>query len=298
MTCRVRTSINGMGVPGYGDLRGCDQVRGFSACPCGQVAPDPARPAARALPGLFLPRQVDAVTASDAMGSGYSSQQAKIGCRVVPAYRNIQLHLLLLVGLLMALPVPAQPPAVRTGTGGGGIYPAHEYPQGDGGANGPYLGSRGDEPSFDYAWPNPDAGWGPNGAFALPPGNASNPRRDDSSFGSFPDARSPAPAFPIDGPHQVGHPGPWAGQGGEGFRFRGDKEVSEGRWRESPSAPGFRFRPLSPEERERSAGSDGWRPIRREDRGPAGHGEVEPRGAEAFGYQSDSWFRRYYGERP
>jgi hypothetical protein len=55
---------------------------------------------------------------------------------------------------------------------------------------------------------------------------------------------------------------------------------------------------VSPEELERSTGGDGWRPIRPDVRRAAEQGESAPPDADAFGYQPDSWFRRYYGERP
>jgi hypothetical protein len=63
---------------------------------------------------------------------------------------------------------------------------------------------------------------------------------------------------------------------------------------------GFRFRPLTEQERERATVAPGWRPsspgYRREAPVSPARGAAPPPD-EAFGYQPDSWFQRYYGER-
>lgn len=209
--------------------------------------------------------------------------------------RTRSLQLLILVGLWLPLLVVAQSPGAGAGTELG-TYPAYGYPPGDGIGFGAYPPTRAGEPSFDYPLP------GPRGALERDPGPVplpAYPGSDTPGDRSFPGPGSSFPGF-SDGrdAYGVGHPKSGVGLGGEGFRFRGDKQVSDGRWRESPSAPGYRFRPMSPDELERSAGGDGWRPIRRDDRRAAERDEMGPADAGAFGYQSDSWFRRYYGDRP
>lgn len=91
---------------------------------------------------------------------------------------------------------------------------------------------------------------------------------------------------------------PGAGAPGEAFRFRGDKTLQQAPGVESSSAPGYRFRPLTPAEQERSEEQVGWRPLGRDghrSQAPARDVQSED---DAYGYHSDSWFRKYYGERP
>jgi hypothetical protein len=303
-----------MGVPGRRDLRRRDQGRRLDvAHPLSGAAEDlmlrscslrqpalgttwsevPGRPAPSAL------SQADPAAASDTIGFGQRSYRASIGCRNAGARRTIHLSLLLLVGFLLPSPASvAQPSAVRPGQDRSN-YPAYGYPRGDGGAHGAYSQSRGDEPSFEYAMPSSDGAWEAGRAMVPTPGYTGYASPDAPGYGGFPGAGPPLPVFSDGGgSQQGGHPGAGVAQGGEGFRFRGDKAVSEGQWRESPSAPGYRFRPMNPEELGRSAGGDGWRPIKRDDRRAAEPEVPAPPGADAFGYQQDSWFRRYYGERP
>jgi hypothetical protein len=84
------------------------------------------------------------------------------------------------------------------------------------------------------------------------------------------------------------------------YRFRGDDRFGDS-WG-APYREGWRFRPLTEQERDRARPNDPWRPVR-----PATRGEIPsvgrfgegPAGAqEAFGYEPDNWFHRYYGERP
>jgi hypothetical protein len=92
--------------------------------------------------------------------------------------------------------------------------------------------------------------------------------------------------------------GQGAGASGEVFRFRGDKTVQQAPGVESPFAPGYRFRPLTQAEQERAEDVAGWRPLGRDGRRSQAPPQEAPREDDAYGYQSDSWFRKYYGDRP
>lgn len=85
---------------------------------------------------------------------------------------------------------------------------------------------------------------------------------------------------------------------GEVFKFRGDKALQQAPGVESPFAPGYRFRPLTPAEQERAEDVAGWRPLGRDGHHSRAPSEETPREDDAYGYQSDSWFRKYYGDRP
>jgi len=297
-----------MGVPDPRDWQGCDRAGAlgvghrsspavdglaFGSCPCGRPAPGPGSPKARGFPRRGV--SSDAVVAPGTLRFHRPMHQASIGCRTVRARPVVHLCLLLLVGLLHPVPASAQPPAVGAGPDRS-IHPAYGYPPMSNGAYGAHPQVRGDQPSFEYVVPSPDGSWDPGRAPAPPPGYTGYPSPDAPAYGALPDLGSLPPALPGGaGPQQGAHAGTGVAQG---FRFRGDKAVSDARWHESPSAPGYRFRPVSPEELERSAGGDGWRPIRPDDRRAAEQGESTPPDADAFGYQPDSWFRRYYGERP
>jgi hypothetical protein len=300
-----------MGVPDRGDLRDCDRAGGLGVgrrLSLASEEPAPGswshgppvfgqgEPELRGLARPNLSSQVDATVVPGTLGFDQPTSQVSIGRRTVPARRATHLSLLCLVGFLFPVPVGAQSPA-----GGAGpdrsTRPAYGYPQINGGTYGAYPQSGGDEPRFDYVVPTPDDVWNPDRAVVPPPGYTGYANPDAPDDRGFPGAGSPPPAFSGGGgPNRGAHPGSGVRPGGEGFRFRGDKAVSEGRWLESPSAPGYRFRPVSPEELERSTGGDSWRPIRRDDPRAAERGDSAP--PDAFGYQPDSWFRRYYGERP
>jgi hypothetical protein len=295
-----------MGAPGRRDTRGCDQARrrilgcrlsstpeaaAFRACASGRPFVGSAAPGP--FDDLGYPK-VYPVTATETPAANRQPSWAGGRFRRGNRQRSRSLQLLILVGLWLPLLVAAQ----STGAGAGtdrGTYPAYGYPQGDGIGFGAYPGTRAGEPSFDYPLPGPRGGLDRDPAPVLP----AYPGSDTPGDWSFPSPGSSFPGFSVgrDSP-AVERPKSGVGMGGEGFRFRGDKQVSDGRWRESPSTPGYRFRPMSPDELERSAGGDGWRPIRRDDRRAAERDEVGPADADAFGYQSDSWFRRYYGDRP
>jgi hypothetical protein len=92
--------------------------------------------------------------------------------------------------------------------------------------------------------------------------------------------------------------GQGAGASGEVFRFRGDKTTQQAPGVESPLAPGYRFRPLTEAEQERAEDVAGWRPLGRDGRRSQAPPQEPPREDDAYGYQSDSWFRKYYGDRP
>lgn len=83
-----------------------------------------------------------------------------------------------------------------------------------------------------------------------------------------------------------------------GYRFRGDSPDGDGSGIASDWRGGYRFRPLSEPERKRLGAVRGWRPRERERSGnPPGRPAPLPID-EAYGYESDNWFRRYYRERP
>jgi hypothetical protein len=83
------------------------------------------------------------------------------------------------------------------------------------------------------------------------------------------------------------------------YRFRQPDAIPGGAEAAEVWHRGFRFRPLTEQERERATGAPGWRPpapgYRRD--APASPARSAPHPEEAFGYQPDSWFQRYYGER-
>ncbi len=93
----------------------------------------------------------------------------------------------------------------------------------------------------------------------------------------------------------------WGPGGGQGYHFRGDDLAGGETWRAERQDGEYRFRPLTEQERERVRPHGVWRvasptrnrartdPIHRLDRIP-----IE----EAYGYQPDNWFQRYYGDRP
>ncbi len=79
------------------------------------------------------------------------------------------------------------------------------------------------------------------------------------------------------------------------YRFRGDEQLGPAG---VPWRGGYHFRPLSEQERERGGYAGGWRSVAP---GPVSVEDRPPRGVpaeETFGYEPESWFRRYYGDRP
>jgi len=81
---------------------------------------------------------------------------------------------------------------------------------------------------------------------------------------------------------------------GRPYRFRGDA-VSEAR---DPQGRvpylGFEFRPLTDRERQREHGDTGWRPGLRTPVQQTSAVDGPP-AEEAYGFQPDAWFQRYYG---
>ncbi len=220
------------------------------------------------------------------------------GSRQVSTQRIMHLSLLFLLGSLASVPAPAQFSAQQAGPAPGaradsgyGSRPASDY--------GTRSTPAAVQPSFDYN-PSQPGGGGPS---STAPGYGSYPNPGEPGYGALPRTTSGA----VPGASTQPASGPWTGQAGQGFRFRGDKQPTSGAWQDSPLAPGFRFRPLTPAEQEHAAGSDGWRPTGRDDRRPppppppgysGSQGEAGPGRGDAFGYEADSWFRKYYGERP
>jgi len=78
------------------------------------------------------------------------------------------------------------------------------------------------------------------------------------------------------------------------YRFRGDRQSPPGA---VPWQDGYHFRPLTEFERDRIGYQGGWRPL---DAGSTRErGSQDPLSREdAFGYQSDDWFRGFYPDWP
>lgn len=113
------------------------------------------------------------------------------------------------------------------------------------------------------------------------------------------------------GPRQPGLGGPWGRPPVEAdrelssplrpeYRFRGDDRFG-GPAEGTPHGGGWRFRPLTEQELAQPSADQQWRPARPANRSQPG-GQPQDAGVahepEAFGYEPDNWFRRYYGERP
>jgi len=207
----------------------------------------------------------------------------------------MQLPLLLLIGSLVSQPAPAQWPAARSVADHPAGGPRQGTLPGYGGTFTEYPGTQDQGPSFDYVLPRPETNWALDGVQAVPPGQRRYPSPGDPDYGAPPEQGATAWPKPGTGPSG---PGVWTGQGGEGFRFRGDKESKEGAWVDSKIAPGFKFRPLAPAEMERSSAGDGWRPLGRDDKRPPEPPGLPSDRNDALGYEADSWFRKYYGDRP
>jgi hypothetical protein len=231
-----------------------------------------------------------AVRAGD---SGAVLPYANPARHALPPTRRMHVPLFLLVGSLLPLPAPGE----YSGSGEVADWPppsGRNYVSGNPAPYGGDLGAGSGEPSFDYALPPPDA-WGAGPASGRPPaypgGRSAAPGRGAAAGYMAP----PPPAVSLpDG----GTRGPWTRSDTQGFRFRGDKGSPDGAWQDSAEAPGYRFRPLTPTELDRSSEIDGWRPMSGEEQRPAPAREAGSTGQDAFGYRSDTWFRKYYGDRP
>ena len=302
-----------MGAPDRGDWQGSDQAGclggGHRLYPAyaemavgswsrGQPATSPRSSEVRVFPRPHAASPFAAAVASDVSGVYHPTFYARIGPSAFRDGRVLPLVLLLFLWLLLPPPAAAQ----RAAIGGGpdpSIYPTYGHPPMNSGAYGADPSTRGNEPSFDYVVTSPQGPWDSGRSLAPPPGYPGNDSQDVPDYWGF---SGPGTSLPASsggaGPYPGAHGGTGTRQGNDGFRFRGDKAASDAPWHESPSTPGYRFRPVTPEELERSTGGDGWRPIRPDDRRAAEHGESTAPDADAFGYQPDSWFRRYYGERP
>lgn len=120
----------------------------------------------------------------------------------------------------------------------------------------------------------------------------------------MPYGRNGTPRF--DGPRDGanGYAGGWGSGGGlppaaaRGYRFRGDGPVGDGAWSAPGRRDGYRFRPLTEQERERRDNVGGWRPRELERSGERPGRRDLPPAEEAYGYESDNWFSRYYRRQP
>jgi hypothetical protein len=138
-----------------------------------------------------------------------------------------------------------------------------------------------------------------------PAGYRGRPPRGDYPEYGMPWDEGPAvfPHYRLEGedigarPRPSGHRPPAVGyqQHAPAYRFRGEEELGPAG---VPWRGGYHFRPLSEQELERGGFAGGWRSVAP---GPVGVVERPPPGLpanEAFGYEPESWFRRYYGDRP
>jgi hypothetical protein len=83
-----------------------------------------------------------------------------------------------------------------------------------------------------------------------------------------------------------------------GYRFRGDGIAGFGGWGALPQSGGYQFRPLTEPERQRIDSLSGWRPLGPDRSGQEVIRPVPSPAREAYGYRSESWVDRYYGDRP
>ena len=119
-----------------------------------------------------------------------------------------------------------------------------------------------------------------------------------------PYGRNGAPRFDGPGGGTNGYAGGWGSKGGlppaavRGYRFRGDGFVDDGAWSAPGRRNGYRFRPLTEQERERRDSVGGWRPRELERSGERPVRRDPPPAEEAYGFESDNWFSRYYRRRP
>jgi len=195
-------------------------------------------------------------------------------------------------------------------------YPMHSY-VGDPSYGSPYV-SRGDQPAGfgagDSAYPpsgvrdyNDPGGGDGYGASALDPYSGQAPA---SVYGSYPASeaetpydRSGTPRFGgrTDGTdgysRQRNYGGELPPSAARGYRFRGDAP-GDGASGASDWRGGYRFRPLTAQERKKTHGVSGWRPREDERLGERPRQLDSLPVDEAYGYESDNWFRRYYRGRP
>jgi hypothetical protein len=114
-------------------------------------------------------------------------------------------------------------------------------------------------------------------------------------FRPTPGSYEASPGWPgtLDG---VAGPTPYGPDGTAEYRFRnGD------RFRSDPGGAatwhrGYRFRPLTEQERGRGIARPGWRPLQADPQPPAqGPPPSLPELQDAYGYREDGWFGRYFG---
>ena len=84
----------------------------------------------------------------------------------------------------------------------------------------------------------------------------------------------------------------------QGYRFRGDGRAAFAGWGAMPRQPGYRFRPLTEQERLRMGSGAGWRPYAPEQTGVRPYAVDSPPSDEAYGFWPDGWLRRYQDGRP
>lgn len=84
----------------------------------------------------------------------------------------------------------------------------------------------------------------------------------------------------------------------DGYRFRGDDPAGFGRWGAAPYRNGYQFRPLTEQEQQRMRSAARWQTRKPSPSGERPRRPNPPPAREAYGYRSDGWFNRYYGERP
>lgn len=81
------------------------------------------------------------------------------------------------------------------------------------------------------------------------------------------------------------------------YRFRGDRPTGFRAWGAPPQGYGYQYRPLTEQERQRRGDETRWRPWEQA-RSPDAPPHPDPLPArEAYGYESENWFNRYFGER-
>jgi hypothetical protein len=137
------------------------------------------------------------------------------------------------------------------------------------------------------------------------PGFGYQPDSDSSLQMPYRDRGSDLRGGPVGPPVGTGGlPGRSSMRGGlppaaaRGYRFRGDGPAGFGGWDTAPSRDGYRFRPLTKQEQQRREAGTGWRPRETERSGRQQLRTDRLPGEEAYGYESEIWFRRYYGEGP
>ena len=173
----------------------------------------------------------------------------------------------------------------------------------------PYFSSAASYPSVQYPAsepqiPEPEGGrlWVP--APPLPSAAETSPvpyGAPQSKFGSlYEQLRSPNHAGPPDAGESYA---PYNGRESEtqffeGYRFRRreqDQEAPEGIWYQ-----GYRFRPLTEQERARMQATPGWRPWEKRPRMPREPARSLPRSGERrprLSPKEEDWFHRHFGRQ-